>query len=382
LPQLVLKDASSGLLDSKGKLWGWRLREGGDMYLTKEQRKEWTEPDLGSIAAACGKEEPVLVTGAELLLVDGPLTFWSVRLGRALLTYDGNTFSEHGVNQDEGRFDGSAVVLGKGWYAFGTSTAIHLYNGKAWTVTRLLEKPAQGGGAWYDARMDFIQDHAGRWFAYYPHGNKAWLLEDFSTKGGKGVAALEAPRWRSFVVSHGQHAVIGALGLDPTGTPERPRFRRRTHEAFPGHAGDRLIPIFLEEPETHDVIPWSVNGRTDHGYRCRELFGRLDGNSWVNPCTGRWEDKDRKVLWLPLFGLWRITANPDEARSLYLGGVTEPGKQFEPAAAHFRPTKVLGRDSKGRLLAAGEHRWRHGGPCTVGIYAFKPPVKVPPRPNP
>lgn len=213
LPQTGLVGADDGLIDSSGKVWGWKLRPDENLY----QTEVWIEPDRASLEAAIAAEKPTLALGAELLHADGKRSVWRVREGEQVWLYDGTKWTE--LDAPETPFDGSFSMLGGANPALGTPTGIYLWQGETgWQFQRLLN--AKDG---MPGRLEFVCDQAGRWYAYYPRAGSLWALDKLH------VHTTEPRTFDLFevreipVLDSAAQNGIGWVVPDAAGTRERPQ---------------------------------------------------------------------------------------------------------------------------------------------------------------
>ncbi|MBI3832383.1 MAG: hypothetical protein HY291_22860 [Planctomycetes bacterium] len=216
-PKLIVKDATGGLLDANGKLWAWRLKkDAGD------GKDAWAEPDRESIEKAYASKEPLLMTGAKLLLVHGEHTVWLAREGKSLCFSNGNKWFERVPGRNTGVFDGSAADIDKSLLVFGTPGGVLSSAGIGWQWIELIPEAVRERKA--AQPLHFVQDQAGTWYAYYPELGSIWKLACLRVRGAPPedvctytLVAREIPVLDS-LEGHG----VGEVARHPDGTKENP----------------------------------------------------------------------------------------------------------------------------------------------------------------
>jgi hypothetical protein len=213
VPKLIVKDATGGLLDASGKLWAWRLEKdaGNDKNIDRE-----------SIEKAYASKEPVLVTGAKLLLVHGEHTVWLAREGKTLCFSNGSKWFERAAGDDTGLLDGGAADIDKTVLTFGTQNGLLASAGAGWQWLALIPEELRARKNALPLR--FVQDHAGAWYAYYPDLGSIWKLACLRVRVQAPengcmylLEAHEIPVLDS-LEGHG----VGEVARHPDGTKENP----------------------------------------------------------------------------------------------------------------------------------------------------------------
>lgn len=208
-PKLIVKDATGGLLDASGKLWAWRLS--GDKG-----------PDRESIEKAYASKEPLLVSGAKLLLVHAEHTVWLALDGKTLCFSNGSKWFERAAGDDTGPFDGSAAEIEKTILTFGTPNGLLASAGAGWQWLALIPEALRARKNAQPLR--FVQDQAGAWYAYYPDLGSIWKLACHRVRvqapedGCTYLLETREIRVLDALEGHG----VGEVARHPDGTKENP----------------------------------------------------------------------------------------------------------------------------------------------------------------
>ncbi|GMV79734.1 MAG: hypothetical protein AMXMBFR7_09180 [Planctomycetota bacterium] len=346
LPQTGLAGAVGGLIDSSGKVWGWKLRSYEPFY----HAEIWTVPNRASLEAAIAAEKPTLALGAELLHADGKRSVWRVREGEQVWLYDGAKWTEQ--DAPETPFDGSFSMLGGANPALGTPTGIYLWQGDTgWQFQRLLH--AKDG---MPGRLEFVCDQAGRWYAYYPRAGSLWALDRLHVHRAAPENQAEAAERGTFdlfelreipVLDSAAHSGIGWVVPDAAGTRERPQLL----------AGSILLTA---EQLRFDRRPFPAEGVKVLGQLASEQYAEREAALAAfkrDGTDGLWR-LSRLLVEAKLDGL------DDATRSLYRDLILDRVYRFEPGrsleyARQLIALKLLPADWLSRPQA-GEYRriWR------------------------